>query len=623
MPSAVKNNVADIYWEGPGGKMAVTEFTAEDQLSHLSRVEVLLVASEPITDFSSFLGSEAKIAVMVGEELLEKRYFSGIITRIHQAGTVHGDYDQSTDKGFIYEVHLVPKMWLLTKVQRSKVYQKQTVREIVNTVMSERGIRRKWQVQANLKPNEYCVQYKETDFNFVSRLLEYEGIYYYYDHEQATVVFCDHPGAHQPCKPFDKAYYAEGEMHYLNNKGYGFIRRLYYGEAVGTGKFEAHDYNYETSTNRLSGKYSSTAKTADKSLESYVHNVGHDKHTLDLSTTQARLQGEAEAASLRILEGEANSRHLTCGFIFNLEEHYIGSLNQAYLLTGTRVHMEQGRYVAQFTAMPADAPYRPQRMTPVPRVDGIQTATVTGPSGSKVFLDKMGRAKLQFHWDREGGKNDSSSMWVRVSNGYGGKDYGIQWIPRVGHEVLVQFLDGDPDRPVIIGRVYNDANTAPLGPDQKWQNIIKTIKDNHILFDDKDGEEFFEIRAEKDMNTLVVHDQTKEVGNNVTVEIGNNTSTTIGNDEYIEIGNDQKHKIEGSTKTEIKGSKEVEVKKNYEIESKQGKIEIEADKGGIKLESGGSKVEIKPTGITLKFGGSTVKLDSMGVTIKGILVKIN
>ena len=315
----------------------------------------------------------------------------------------------------------------------------------------------------------------------------------------------------------------------------------------------------------------------------------------------------------------------------------------------------------------------------------MQTAIVTGPAGSKVYLDELGRCKLQFHWDREGPNNERSCMWVRVSNNYAGKDYGFQWIPRVGHEVLVTFMEGNPACPVVTGRVYNDFNTPPLGPANKFQNIIKSIKDNHIMFDDKDGAELVEIRAEKDMYTLVVNDDTQQIGNdrkvkvvrhhhetigknmtinvgehltenvgkdykesvtdNHTLTIGKKFTTTVGKDKELTVGGDQTNVINGHVNNEFKKTftetitKDVSVtgKKNYTMDvgeklkiiATDDLIIIGKKKGTLNLKKqltihvGDAKMILKKNGDIIVQGKKVNIKASGAVAIKGSKIGMN
>ena len=313
-----------------------------------------------------------------------------------------------------------------------------------------------------------------------------------------------------------------------------FIRDFCYEEIVATGVFAVHHYNYETSQTNIKTQKQDGKAPCFTEVERYQHSLNYkDKGAGDAI---AKRLLEEEISHRKVGRGFSSSRSFEAGYAMTMTDHFRDEFNVKWLLTSCSITMSQGGYQCEFTCLPADIPFRPARKTPPPKATGIQTAVVTGPSGSKVYLDEMGRCKLQFHWDREGGKDERASMWVRVSQNYAGKGYGIQWIPRVGDEVLVTFINGDPDMPIVTGRVYNDFNTAPLGPANKWQNIIKTIKDHHIIFDDEDGKEVIDIRSHKDMKTLVVNSKSLNVGNDETISIGDARSITVGGRHSESIG---------------------------------------------------------------------------------------
>ena len=603
--TALKHNVAEIRWAGPGGKMEVVQFEAMDGFSTMSAIQVMLESETLITDFSPFMEASAKINVMVGEELTQPRAFGGVIIEMRQVRTGHGNWDPSSKKKYRYSLVIYPKLWLLSRVFRSRVYQRKSVRDIVDEIFGEHGVKADWRINRSPEPRLYCVQFKETNLNFVNRLLEDEGIYYFYDHEAEAIVLCDSPGAHKPCCPFEEIDYLEGTRHGHSRKKHEYINSLFYSEQVGTGKFETHDYNYETAAMRLFSRSANGTKPANTAYENYHHNANYAE--LAQGDVRATHFQEAEKARLCEMDGAGNARSLICGATFNLKKHYAEPLNDQYLITSTRILADQETYQVSFTAIPTKVTYRPQRQTLVPRVDGIQTAVVTGPSGEEVYLDDMGRCKLQFHWDREGKRDESSSMWVRVANNYAGNDYGVQFIPRIGHEVLVQFIDGNPDRPLVVGRVYNDLQAAPLGPEEKWHNIIKTPRDNHILFDDEMDKERFDVRAQKDMNTDVIRHKTKQVGVNETTKVGKNKTLSVG--EIFEQRVDKE--------------KHTEIKEDYTVKSDKGAIEMTADKKGLTFKSAASKVTIKPDHIELRMGGNFVRIDPSGITIRGTLVRIN
>ncbi|CAM2005238.1 type VI secretion system Vgr family protein [Acanthopleuribacter pedis] len=659
----------DISWEGPTEHLSVVEFSATEGLSKIPLIETMLISESANLPLADMLYKPASISLSVGDHLTERRSFSGIITRLEHKRTGHNHIKTSSTKTYFYEAVIQPEVWKLTKMFRSYVHKKKSAPEIIKETLTEAGVKQRWQLCGTYRTREYTLQFQESHFHFISRLMEDEGIYFYNDHENGAVVFCDAPGCHLPCRPYEDASYSEGLRDLFQQRKLECVSSLSYEMAAVSGGFEVHDYNDTKAKTNLSQKDKLTQSPGFSELEVYTHNMSH----LDRGQgkTYARLLKEEAHASAKRIQAESNCRSFSPGFVFNLKHHYCEELNKKWLLIDTRVTAHQNTYHCFFTATPADVVYRPPRVTQQTKVDGLQTAVITGPPGSEVYLDDLGRCKLQFHWDREGEKNDRSSMWVRVSNNYAGKDYGIQWIPRIGNEVLVQFINGNPDLPVVVGRVFNDSNACPLKPANKWQNIIKTIKDNHILFDDQDGKEMLDIRAQKDMTTLVMNNadttvennrtvtvknnQTHMVKNNQSLTVENNRTVTVNHDKTLTVANnyrltvkgDQTHDvggkrtvsvtgndrlnvsgdrsaaISGNHDVTVMGDQNVSVTQNAGLDAMTGKISLSAHAGGIDLTSGAASLSMTPASLTLAVGPNAISIDPAMITINGMMIKLN
>ncbi len=665
--SSIKHNVADVLWEGPGGEFEVVEFKIQETISCPFILSAQMKTDQPAIAFDSMLNAPAKIVLKVGEKLAEKRHFTGIITKFAQSRTGHGNLPKSTKKVFYYDVELRPSLWLLQKQIRSMVFQKKTAKDIVTEVLDEHSVKHSWKTTGSPRTRDYCLQYKESSFQFVCRLLEDEGIYFFFDHEKEEMVLGDDTSAHLDCKPESEALYSEEPTPKMMVADLEHVKSFTYSEEMGSGKFTVNDYNYETSALDIKKTETEGKSPAFPNLEQYTHGLNYKDS--GQAATLAKIRKEAELAGLKTVQGYTSCRSFAAGHKFTLKEHFNGAFNRGWIIYSTDIHVIQGKYRNDFVAFPSDVVFHPAQLTPQPKVYGVQTAVVTGPAGEKVYLDSMGRCKIQFHWDREGKKDDKSSMWIRVSNGYAGKDYGIQWIPRIGHEVLVSFIDGDPDRPLVTGRVYNDANPAPLGPAQKWQNIIKTIKDNHILFDDKDGSERIDIRAHKDMSTLVENDKTLNVRRDFTETVHRHKTITVEEGDYkvtvdkgeykrtVEKDNtlivrsgdfketvskgSHEQKIFKDKKVEVStgdysvrvltGSQNVEIKQNHMLKAQTGSIGLEAQQkfavkslsAGFDIGAGGfgvktpGKAGIEGTaGLTMKSTAMASMEGTAGVTVK-------
>lgn len=609
----IKHNKAHLLWEAPSEDLEVVSFSLEDHISEPHFMKLLVKSESPDISFEKMLYANAKITLAAGPELAAKRYFGGVITRFSHVRTGHGNLETANPKAFFYQVEIRSPLWPLTREITSKVYQDLTSEDIVKELLGNHQIEADWQLNAPPKIRPYCIQYRETTFDFICRLLEDDGIYYFFDHKAGKVVFADHPGAHSPCPITDSAVYMEDYSPMLFSGMQEIVQKLRYEEQIDVGTFAFRDYNYETSQIDLTVNESLGESPNYPKLHYYQHETTHTDADTGDAVKKRRM--EEIQVQQKWIEGYGFCRAFATGFSFSISDHYRKKVNETrWLLAGLSIEAEQGLFRCHFKAVPVDTQYRPLRKTPTPKIFAVQTATVVGPGGAQVYLDDMGRCKLQFHWDREGPKNDQSSIWLRVSNGYAGKDYGIQWIPRIGHEVLVSFIDGNPDRPVVTGRVYNDFNTAPLGPAEKYQNIIKTIKDNHILFDDDDGKERVNIRAQKDMNTLVVNDKNTHVGNDNVQVIKKNRTVVVQEEDYlekIEKGNYTRITKKDDASVVEDGDRKLNVEKGNWISKVKGNTELTLTNGShiVKVETGGQTTNVKADKKTTVKGQYTINVD--------------
>lgn len=529
-----QHNVDDVLWRGPGEKIKILRYGLEERVHQIGLLWVE-IESQGLVPAATFINQFAGIHIMAGDKQGEIRPLNGIVTQVRQMRGGFHDTDDPTQQQYRYRLEIKPKMSLLAKTKRSRIFQNKNAKDIISEVCGAMGVSFEWRTVDSFPEREYCVQYDESDLNFVKRLLEDEGAYFFYDHNSQNIIFADAPSGHQPCVPHAVATYDEEGQ--IKEKDEEVVMSAEFILNVVSGSVACHDYNYQTSSTQLRSGQVNASPASLANLEVYDHNTLFAEG--GMGDRMAKIRAESHLAEMCALSTHGNTRSFATGHTFILENHFDEELNTTWLIKALRIEGEQGDFKCWTESCPTGNVFRPRFETPRPRVHGLQTATITGPGGSEVYLDQMGRCKLQFHWDREGPGNDRSSMWVRVSNNYAGRDYGIQFIPRVGHEVLVEFLMGNPDHPVVCGRVYNDNQAAPLGPAEKYQNAIKTIKDHHIIFDDSDGKEMFDIRSQKDMQILVVNDQSRNVGNNQATSVGNNQNLAVGNTRLMTVGNNQ------------------------------------------------------------------------------------
>lgn len=556
--------------------------------------------------------------VTVEIELLQKktRHFNGICWRAEQG---------ESDKFFTnYRLEIVPKFWVLSKKTRSRIFQQMAVPDILKKVLGEGGVEAEYKLEGKYNPREYCVQYRETDFNFCSRLMEEEGIFYFFKHQAGThtMVISDTPQSHPavPTGPEKVMYkHAHQEMH----EDADVITQLSKAQQLATGKFTLWDHTFEMPHKNQESKKDILAQA----------NVGKVSHQLKPPTEtewydwpggyakrydevdkgggeqpaelgkiapdgkqMIAARAEREAAASVAAFGTSNCRHFTSGHKFSVDvlptdlvtgpikaegEYVLTEVTHSARIADT---MRSGSsrdaaasYVNSFTALPKGVPFRPARVSPKPVVPGSQSAQVVGPKGEEIFTDKFGRVKVQFHWDREGKRDAGSSCWVRVAWGWAGRHWGMLSIPRIGQEVLVDFLEGDADKPIIVGSVYNpDQMPSEELPKHKTRSYWKSNSTlggdgyNEIRFEDKKDSEQVYIHAQRNMDERVRNDSMERVGVDRHLRVG------------FHLPKDHQGDVSGETK---KGNQYEEVAINKEL--KVHKNHIEHIGGDMQLLIGG------------------------------------
>jgi type VI secretion system secreted protein VgrG len=433
------------------------------------------------------------------------------------------------------------------------------------------------------RPWEYCVQYRETDFNFVSRLLEQEGIYYYFKHEDGkhTLVLADSSDAHEAVSGFEQVTFLPQAVDTPRLKD-EVIEEWFVTQQIQPGAYVVDDYDFERPSVELEATFKDARQHAEAKGEVYDFPGEYIVKAEGEHFVQTRL--EELLAQHELCEGSGTTRSLCTGSLFKLAKHPRADQNREYLVTGAQYRLQfegyeglddtGGDYRCSFTAMSSAVPFRPARSTPKPVVQGPQTGVVVGPSGDEIYTDKYGRVKVKFHWDRHGKKDENASCWMRVSHPWAGSNWGAIHIPRIGQEVIVDFLEGDPDCPIITGRVYNAEQMPPWElPGNKTQSGIltrSTLKGasanaNAIRFEDKKGSEQLWIHAEKnqdievesDETHSVGHDRTKTIGNDETTHVKHDRTETVDNNETITIGVNRSERV-GSNETITIGSNRTE-----------------------------------------------------------------
>jgi len=620
-------------------ELLLSEFSGVEGVSQLFSYTLDLLSTNAAVDPASLLRTPVTVSVgLPGEG--GTRFINGIVTRFAQLGQI--------EDLTVYRAEIVPWLWFLSLSTDCRIYQNKSVPEIVEQVFKDLGYSAfEVKTAAAYPTREYCVQFRETHLAFVSRLLEEEGIFYFFDHQDGkhTLVLADRPSAVQPCPGQSSARMAAQTTAQPDDVITFLEREL----AVESGKVTLRDYDPLQPSLRLEGTM--TGKEKEE-----LYDFPGDFTVLDQGERYARLRLEEHEARQQIVRGSGTCRAMRSGYRFDLEDHYRREVNQTYQILEVRHQARAGDYRSwdtaeleyhnEFVCIPHNVPYRPPLRTPRPRVAGHQTAVVVGKAGEEIWVDKHGRIKVQFPWDRQGKKDENSSCWVRVSTPWAGKGWGAIHIPRIGQEVLVEFLNGDPQYPIVIGSVWNGEQTPPYGlPDNGTQSGIKSRSSkggatdtfNELRFEDKKDKEEIFAQAQKDLTVSVKNDEKRTVLHDRTTEIKNHDTRTVkeGDDTTtIEKGKQtvtvkQGHQDisidTGNQTVTIKtGNQVVKLDKgNQEVTLKMGNQTTKVDMGNITLKAGLGKVTIEAMqGIEFKVGQSTMKLDQTGVTVGGMMLKL-
>jgi type VI secretion system secreted protein VgrG len=546
-----------IIVESPLGKDALMlrRMTGREELGRLSSFELDLLSTRRDVALKDVLGRDMTVHLdLPGDKV---RHFHGYVSELAVTGGV-GRHAQ-------YRVTLRPWLWFLTRTSNSRIFQEMTVPDILKQMFRERGFTDfDDTLSGSYKPFEYVVQYRETDFNFVSRLMEQEGIYYFFRHEQGkhTLVLADGYGAHQPAPGYEEVPYyppdptARRERESLDD--------WQLEQHVQPGTYVLDDYDFKKPRADLAAKLSAPRAHEHDDYEMYDY-PGKYREVGD-GEGYVRVRLEELHADFERTAGAGNARGLAAGGLFSLVEYPRSDQNQEYLITATSYELTAGEHEAMgggsdgeqvfrvaLSAIKSTTPYRPARTTPRPVVHGPQTAKVVGKSGEEIWTDEHGRVKVRFHWDRGDTADENSSCWVRVSQTMAGAGWGAMHVPRIGQEVVVSFLEGDPDRPLVTGRVYNGANSPPFPlPGSAMVSGMKSDSTpggggyNEISLDDTKGNEKLTIHGQFDMATTVEHDQTLTVHNNRTSTIDVNDTESVGANQSISVGGDQSLTVTGS-----------------------------------------------------------------------------
>lgn len=631
-------------------KLLPISATVTEHISRVPEIEVFFFCENEDLPLEDAVGKTMHL-VAESEDKSTKRWFRGTC--------ISAEFLAKGDVGGLFKAEVRSWLWFLTRRTDLRIYQGMTVVDIIQSVLGEYGFSGHLELKLShsYEARDYCVQYRETDLDFLDRLMQEEGIYYYFDHASSPekMVLIDDMGRHTSIAEPSNLKYRDYSMRSTHETVDPYVFEWNGGQSVRSAKVVLNDYNFTTSTVSLVSENKTTRKKhyLDDKNERYDY-PGHFRST-GLGEHRARVRMEAEAVAQHVVTGVSDAINMAAGCLFKISDlprtkgeptevllldcvHEIIQIEALYdetikwasdhLKTLGMMSDKQEPHLVRFSVMEAlGLQFRAPFLTPWPSVGGIHTATVTGPGGEEIHTDEYGRIKVQFHWDRDGKKDDYSSCWVRTMMPWTGKNWGAIAIPRIGQEVVISFEEGDPDRPLCIGMLYNDRTMPPYPlPANKTQSGVKTNSTlggggfNEMMFEDKKGEELVRFQSEKDYEQIVKNDATITVG--LEKKDPGNLSTTVHKDLSETVNT-------GDHSTLVKQG-------DLSIDVKMGKITVTAMKS-IEFKCGGSTIKMDPKSINIKSPMITVQADmkadvkspltsvsgDMSLTLKGGVVMIN
>jgi type VI secretion system secreted protein VgrG len=592
-----------------GQTLLCNKFSGEECVSGLFKFQLELASEEFGISWDQLVGKNVTVGIRHLDGI-SFRYFNGYISKfapLRHAGRLA-----------YYTAEMVPWLWFLTLTQDCLIYQHKTVPDVLTTTFNKYGYQ---DYQLKLtdsgdrhKPWEYCCQYRETGFEFVSRLMEIEGIYYYFMHEMGkhTLIMVDGLTAHTPC-PYQSTF------NYDHNLGAGLFRTADtisdtdMHKAMKPSVYAHKEFNFKKPEALL--EFHSTLEDASSSVQSLqVYDYPGEFEEVPEGRDWSKVRQEEQECDRVISHGSGNGRAMVPGYRFTLLQCDRTEQNIDYLILSVKHDAQEGTllpgtdaqdasYSNSWSAMPWEVQYRPKRKTDKAQMLGAQTAWVVGPKGEEIYTDEFGRIKVQFHWDRKGQYDANSSCWIRIMQPLAGPGFGHIWIPRVGQEVIVDFLEGDPDRPIVTGCVYNQKNMPPYTlPDKKNWSGIKTRSTlggtasnyNELRFIDTSGSELYVLHAEKDMEITVNNDTNEIVGDNRTLQVTQDQIELVKGDKHNTVQGELREEVGSNMSLNVGGTVNEKAAQNFVLEAggdihlkAGGRIVLEAAQGVFFLGTGG------------------------------------
>ena len=596
-------------------ELFVLGFTGREGLSQPFQYELSIGAQDVTIDFEEMIGAAAclTIATPQGDRLVH-----GIVSRWEET---------SPGRNWTtYRATLVPRLWALGLARDTRTFQNQSTPDIVKAVLTGAGLASddfKLSLQGSYEPRIWCVQYAESNLAFLSRLLEEEGMFYFFEQtdEREVLVIGDTNDACVALEGEDQLAHREGDPGMLGSEQ---VRRLRYGRSLKVGSVSLFEYDFKKPTLRLEA----TEEDGDGEKSFASEDYPGEYPAQGLGDHLAAIRLEEQRAERYLGVGESDCRRLTPGWRFTLFDHPTDTLNQEYVILqvrhrGTQPQAGHGGgsgkdapiYANHFECIPSSITFRPLRLTPRPHIDGVQTAVVVGPSGEEIHCDEYARVKVRFPWDRSGVTDDKASCWIRVSQQWGGAGWGGMQIPRIGQEVVVEYLEGDPDRPLITGRVFNGGSPVPYElPAQKVMATMVSSTSpggasaNELRLTDTSGSQELFTHASKDMKSGVENNRHLKVGVNETVSVGGDVTRDVTEKEDVTVVQNRVETVAGNQTITVKGNDNLEVKGAYSREI--GSVRLRLIKGDSKLDvTGENGVSVGVVDVQLVKGESKREID--------------
>lgn len=631
-PATQQHSMMKITTPLGGDALHITSVSMQESMSCLYEMDASVYSVGNEIDLQALLGQSVTIEVNAkSNSNVQTRFLNGIVTSASGGETAQQKSDSQFNV-YNYEIKISPQFWLSTMRSNCRIFQGVSMLDIATTIFGDHNVSFVDNSGKTFALYDYCVQYHETDYDFLQRLFSQEGIFFYFTQANGsnTLVLADVGTPHTAC--------AENPLHQTDKiiatphvSGWNNV------VAVKHGKVSLRAINFEQPLLNLDGISGTADFPGQDSLELFEYESGNIKagqSTLTAKSYLDQLQAEKQ-------KYVAISDYLTiaCGNTIQFSKHNTDSLvNKDLLVTESDLILRQGsqhdrsssagiEIFNEFHCVPLTASYRPNTKVHKPLIRGVQTAIVTGAASDEIYVDSYGRIKVKFYWDRLGTSDENSSCWIRVSQNWAGKNWGAFFYPRVGQEVLVSFLDGDASQPIVIGAIYNgDQMPANPLPANKTQSGIRTHSTtttgnancNELIFEDNVGSELLGLRAEKDHQLVVVNDQVDTVGNDRTTTVTNNDTLTVTNDQTQTINNDRNSQIANNDTIDVGNILKLKAATEINLEVGAASISMKSD-GTINI----SGVNIEISGTNVKVEGTATNIEGAMVVVKGSVVKIN